>query len=40
MKIDIEKDFTTGELIKKNVNAGQRIFVLDGDGIQGPVIDT
>jgi hypothetical protein len=39
-KIDFGKDFSTGKLIEKNVDAGQRIFVLDSDGIQRSVINT
>jgi hypothetical protein len=39
-EIDLGKDFSTSKLIKKNVDAGQRIFVLDGDGIQRPIINT
>jgi hypothetical protein len=33
MEIDLGKDHSTDKLIKKNVDAGQMIFVLDGDGI-------
>jgi hypothetical protein len=33
MKIDLGKDFRTGKLIEKNINAGQWIFVLDSDDI-------
>jgi hypothetical protein len=40
MKIDLEKDFGTGKLIEKNVDAGQWIFILDDDSIQRPVINT
>jgi hypothetical protein len=40
MEIDLGKDLTTGKLIKKNVDAGQKIFVLDGDGIQMSIINT
>jgi hypothetical protein len=39
-EIDIGKDFSTDKLIKKNVDAGQRILVLDGDGIQRLVVHT
>jgi hypothetical protein len=39
-KIDLGKNLSTGKLIKKNIDAGQRIFVLDGDSIQGPIINT
>jgi hypothetical protein len=38
--IGLGKDLSTGKLIKKNVDAGQRIFVLDGDSIQRPIINT
>jgi hypothetical protein len=40
MKIDLGKDFSTSKLIEKNVDVGQWIFVLDGDGIQRPVVNT
>jgi hypothetical protein len=40
IKIDLEKVFSTGKLIKKNVNAEQWIFVLDNDGIQRLVVNT
>jgi hypothetical protein len=40
MEIDLGEDFSTGKLIKKNVDAGQRILVLDSDDIQRPIIDT
>jgi hypothetical protein len=39
-KIDLGKDFCTSMLIEKNVDAGQRIFVLDDDGIQRLVVNT
>jgi hypothetical protein len=39
MKIDLVEDHSTGKLIKKNVDARQRIFVLDDGGIQRPVIN-
>jgi hypothetical protein len=39
-KIDLGKDFSTSKLIEKNVDARQRIFILEGDGIQGPIINT
>jgi hypothetical protein len=39
-KIDLGEDLSTGKLIKKNVDVGQKIFVLDGDDIQTPVINT
>jgi hypothetical protein len=40
MKIDLGKDLSTGKLVKKNVDVRQRIFILDGDDIQGPIINT
>jgi hypothetical protein len=40
MEIDHGKDFSTGKLIKENVDAGQWIFILDGDGIQRSVVNT
>jgi hypothetical protein len=39
MKIDLVEDHITDKLIKKNVDVGQRIFVLDDGGIQRPVIN-
>jgi hypothetical protein len=39
-KIDLGKDFSTSKLIEKNVDVRQRIFILEGDGIQGPIINT
>jgi hypothetical protein len=39
-EIDLGKDFSTGKLIKENVDAGQWIFILDGDGIQRSVVNT
>jgi hypothetical protein len=33
MKIDLRKDLHIGKLIKKDVDAGQRVLVLDGDDI-------
>jgi hypothetical protein len=40
MKIDLRKGFHTSKKIEKNVDAGQWIFVLDSDNIQGLIIDT
>jgi hypothetical protein len=40
MKIDLGKYFRTSKLIKKNIDAGQWILVLDHDGIQRPVVNT
>jgi hypothetical protein len=37
-EINLGKDSCTGKLIKENVDAGQRILVLDGDGIQRLVV--
>jgi hypothetical protein len=39
-KIDLGENFSTSKLIKKNVDAGQWIFILDGDGIQRSIINT
>jgi hypothetical protein len=39
-KIDVGEDFSTDKLIKKNVDVGQWIFILDGDSIQRSVINT
>jgi hypothetical protein len=38
-KINLGKDFCTGKLIKKNVDVGQWIFVLDSDDVQRPVVN-
>jgi hypothetical protein len=40
MEIGLGKDSCTGKLIKENVDAGQRILILDGDDIQRPVVNT
>jgi hypothetical protein len=40
IEIDLGEDFSIGKLIKKNIDAGQRIFVLDSDSIQRPEIIT
>jgi hypothetical protein len=39
MEIDLRKDLRTGKLIKKDVDAEQRVLVLDSDSIQGPIIN-
>jgi hypothetical protein len=39
-EIDPGKDFYTGKLIKENIDAGQWVLVLDGDGIQRPIVNT
>jgi hypothetical protein len=39
-KIDLGKDFGTDKLIEKNIDAGQRIFVLDSDGIRRLIVNT
>jgi hypothetical protein len=31
-EIDLEKDLNTDKLVKKNIDAGQEIFVLDSEG--------
>jgi hypothetical protein len=40
MNIDPREDLRTSKLIKDNVDAGQLIFVLDGDSTLRPVIHT
>jgi hypothetical protein len=40
MKINLGKDFSISKLVKKNVDAGQWIFILDGDSIQGSIVNT
>jgi hypothetical protein len=40
MEIDLGKDSCTGKLIKENVDAGQWVLVLDGDGIQRLIVNT
>jgi hypothetical protein len=39
-EIDLGKDSSTDKLIKENVDAGQWVLVLDGDGIQRLVVNT
>jgi hypothetical protein len=39
-EIDLAEYFSTGKLIKKNINTEQRILILYGDGIQSPIIVT
>jgi hypothetical protein len=39
-EIDLREDLRTGMLIKKDVDAGQHVLVLDSDSIQGPIINT
>jgi hypothetical protein len=40
MEIDLGEDVNTDKLIKQNIDAGQCIFVLDGDDIQRSIINT
>jgi hypothetical protein len=40
MEIDIGENFGSSQLIKKNVDSGKRIFVLDGHYIERSVINT
>jgi hypothetical protein len=40
MKIDLGENSGSSQLIKKNVNSGKRIFVLDGYCIEWSVIHT
>jgi hypothetical protein len=39
-EIDLGKDSCTDKLIKENVDAGQWVLVLDGDGIQKLIVNT
>jgi hypothetical protein len=39
-KIDLGENFGSSQLIKKNIDSGERIFVLDGYCIKRPVIHT
>jgi hypothetical protein len=39
-KIDTGENSGSSQLIKKNINSGKRIFVLDGHCIERPVIRT
>jgi hypothetical protein len=39
-KIDLGKDLCTVKLIEKNVDAGQWIFILNGEDIQRSVVHT
>jgi hypothetical protein len=39
-KIDLQKDFRTGKLIKKDVDTGKWVLVLDSDNIQGSIFNT
>jgi hypothetical protein len=39
-EINLRKNFSTGKLIKENVDAGQWIFVLDRDCIKRSVVNT
>jgi hypothetical protein len=39
-KIDLGENFGSSQLIKKNINSGKRIFVLDGHCIERSIINT
>jgi hypothetical protein len=39
-KIDFGENFGSSQLIKKNIDSGKRIFILDGYCIERSVIDT
>jgi hypothetical protein len=39
-KVNLREDFGSSQLIKKNIDSGKRIFVLDGDCIEWSVIYT
>jgi hypothetical protein len=40
MKIDLGENFGSSQLIKKNIDLGKRIFVLDGYCIERSIIHT
>jgi hypothetical protein len=40
MKIDFGENFGSSQLIKKNIDLGERIFVFDGYSIEGSVVNT
>jgi hypothetical protein len=40
MKVDLGENFGSSQLIRKNIDSGKRIFVLDGDCIERSVIHT
>jgi hypothetical protein len=39
-KIDLGKHFGTSQLIKEDINAGQRIFILDCHRIEWTIVNT
>jgi hypothetical protein len=39
-EVDLGEDFGSNQLIKKNINSGKRIFVLDGYRIERSVVNT
>jgi hypothetical protein len=39
-EIDLGKDSCTDKLIKENIDAGQWVLILDGDGIQRSIVNT
>jgi hypothetical protein len=39
-KVNLREDFGSSQLIKKNIDSGKRVFVLDGDCIERSVIYT
>jgi hypothetical protein len=40
MKVDLGENFGSNQLIKKNINSGKRIFILDGYRIKRSVVHT
>jgi hypothetical protein len=40
MKVNLREDFGSSQLIKKNIDSGKRVFILDGDCIERSVIHT
>jgi hypothetical protein len=39
-KVSLREDFGSSQLIKKNIDSGKRVFVLDGDCIERSIIHT
>jgi hypothetical protein len=40
MKVSLGENFGSSQLIKKNIDSGKMVFVLDGDCIERSVIHT
>jgi hypothetical protein len=39
-KVDLEENFGSSQLIRKNINEGKRIFIFDGHPIERSVVNT